>query len=340
MKKYIKKYIKTIFSLSFILLVTGVVYFVFKDSWPDIVAQLKNASPVYIAVLFILGNMFYIFDGLAYWYTIKRCGDYCSIWDCIKMAYMGVFFNVTTAGAGTKASQIVYMAKKRSIDPGRSFGILVMEYVSHKIAIVLCALLSITVFSGVFDYRLSQIRPYFYAGFAFSMVIVSFLVWICVSRRVHSVIIAPCRRFIKKESWLRKIDALEDQLKKLQSVSIDFSRDIHGVIRLTVLNVIKVMFWYSMPYAAYAAVTGTTPSMGFFSCLVTASMTQLLIGVLPGLGGTGSTEVAYTFIFGSIFHESVTASTMILYRCFNYYVPFIISIIVMLAIGNSKNRKV
>ncbi len=49
----------------------------------------------------------------------------------------GVFFNVTTFAAGTKPAQIYDLCiRKSQIKPGKSFGILTMEYVSHKLTIV------------------------------------------------------------------------------------------------------------------------------------------------------------------------------------------------------------
>ena len=62
---------------------------------------------------------------------------------------MGVFFNVTTFAAGTKPAQIYDLYQESQIKPGKSFGILTMEYVSHKLTIVLYAAVMLCFFHTV-----------------------------------------------------------------------------------------------------------------------------------------------------------------------------------------------
>lgn len=328
------------FCLSVILMaaVAVIIYVVFKDSWPEIWRQLKHADKRFLGILFLLGNAYYVFDGISYWYIIKCNGEKCSIADCIKMSYMGVFFNVTTLGAGTKASQVVYMDSK-GIDPGKSFGLLVMEYVSHKIAIVLLALAALLSFGRYINSSLAHAKSYIYAGFFLSAAIVGFLMWICVSRRVHRLLIVPCRKFIKRERWLGKIDEFEKQLKLLHNVSLSFTRNIKGWCILIIIGMVKMFFWYAMPYTAYNAVIEENAPVTLLNGTALSAVMQFLIGVLPGMGGTGSTEVAYTFIYGEIFGMTQAASTMLLYRCYNYYVPFLISVVLLAVYERSIRKK-
>lgn len=63
--------------------------------------------------------------------------------------YGGVF-NVTTFAAGTKPAQIYDLYQESQIKPGKSFGILTMEYVSHKLTIVLYAAVMLCFFIRFF----------------------------------------------------------------------------------------------------------------------------------------------------------------------------------------------
>ena len=54
----------------------------------------------------IFGNLYVLLDGWVLHYMIVKNLEKCTFWQAIRLAYMVVFFNVTTLAAGTKPAQI------------------------------------------------------------------------------------------------------------------------------------------------------------------------------------------------------------------------------------------
>ena len=113
----------------------------------------------------------------------------------------------------------------------------------------------------------------------------------------------------------------------------DFSRVGSVVIKdkkqwigLIFRNAVKMTCLYALPAVAIFAVTGERLPLSVLECLAFSSVMQLLIGVIPSSGGTGSTELVFLMLFGSMTEKSVCGAAMILYRMATYYLPFLISI--------------
>ena len=65
---------------------------------------------------------------------------------------------------------------------------------------------------------------------------------------------------------------------------------------------------------------------------------QLLIGVVPTSGGVGSLEVVFSLLFAAVFGKITAGSSMILYRLSTYYLPFIVSLVMMIFVGRDLKK--
>lgn len=144
MKNKKKHFITAILATLFLILV---LYLIFHDSLGEIKTQLFQADKKALLILVIFGNLYILLDGWVLHYMIVKNREKCTLWQAIRLAYMVVFFNVTTFAAGTKPAQIYDLYQESQIKPGKSFGILTMEYVSHKLTIVLYAAVMLCFFS-------------------------------------------------------------------------------------------------------------------------------------------------------------------------------------------------
>ena len=144
MKNKKKHFITAILATLFLILV---LYLIFHDSLGEIKTQLFQADKKALLILVIFGNLYVLLDGWVLHYMIVKNLEKCTFWQAIRLAYMVVFFNVTTFAAGTKPAQIYDLYQESQIKPGKSFGILTMEYVSHKLTIVLYAAVMLCFFS-------------------------------------------------------------------------------------------------------------------------------------------------------------------------------------------------
>ena len=115
MKNKKKHFITAILATLFLILV---LYLIFHDSLGEIKTQLFQADKKALLILVIFGNLYVLLDGWVLHYMIVKNLEKCTFWQAIRLAYMVVFFNVTTFAAGTKPAQIYDLYQESQIKPG------------------------------------------------------------------------------------------------------------------------------------------------------------------------------------------------------------------------------
>ena len=63
--------------------------------------------------------------------------------------------------------------------------------------------------------------------------------------------------------------------------------------------------------------------------IMLVSVMSLLVGVLPNVAGMGPTEFAFMWIFVPILGRARASSTLLLYRLMNYFIPFLLSLVMV-----------
>ncbi len=66
----------------------------------------------------IFGNLYILLDGWVLHYMIVKNREKCTLWQAIRLAYMVVFFNVTTFAAGTKPTRSMICIRKARSNQG------------------------------------------------------------------------------------------------------------------------------------------------------------------------------------------------------------------------------
>lgn len=311
-----------------------IMYLMFRDSWQEIRRQIWKADKAFLLLMLLVGNLYIFMDGLVFRFMIRRNHESCSLWQAVRLAYMVVFFNVTTFGMGTKPAQ-VYLLYQNGTSPGKSMGILALEYVSHKSAIMLYAAAALLLHLPVIRNILGDDSTWLYAGFGISLLIVCFLLMLCVAEKPAIWFDERIPR-IKKPAWKEKAEGAVRQMQELYKTGRNISKDRTGWILLFVLNAAKMTCSYILPVLACYAVMGEKSPVTFRIGITFSAVMQLLIGVIPSSGGTGSTEIVYFLLFGRLLGNAVSGATLILYRMAIYYFPFLLSIPIVLFCEKSR----
>ncbi|MDO4553856.1 MAG: lysylphosphatidylglycerol synthase domain-containing protein, partial [Lachnospiraceae bacterium] len=280
-------------------LLAVILYFMFRDSWRDILEQIKQAKKSYLLLLLLFGNCYVIMDGVIYWFILKRSGETCSLLESIRMAYLGIFLGISTMGTGTKPGQIYYLYQ-RGCDPGKSFGLLTYSYVIHKLVIILYAGFMLLFYHSFIQDIYAEGTSYLYAGAIFGGVIICVLILMCVSEHFHRLILFPFKKWIKKPAWREKIAYFEEQLIDLRTVCHAIFRDKWSVLLPVLFMAVKLTFWYVLPVIVCYALNLPALPCSFWEMLTTAAVMQLIIGVIPSASGLGSTEIVFLLLFGQI----------------------------------------
>lgn len=266
MKNKKKHFITAILATLFLILV---LYLIFHDSLGEIKTQLFQADKKALLILVIFGNLYILLDGWVLHYMIVKNREKCTLWQAIRLAYMVVFFYVTTFAARTKPAQIYDLYQESQIKPGKSFGILTMEYVSHKLTIVLYAAVMLCFFHTVLFQVSGLEKNYLLTGFGVSFAILLFLTMFCINQKFAPWLLR-CSDHIKKEKIKEKAKAGIAQMEDFSRVGSVVIKDKQQWIGLIFRNAVKMTCLYALPavsiFASYRrkAATFCSGMSGFF----------------------------------------------------------------------------
>lgn len=329
MNSDIKNRLKKMIVLIPIVIIASVFYMMFKDNYKEIFRLLLNVNPLFLALILFMGASYQILDAIPFKLLIQRKLEHFSLFDSIKLCLLGIFLNVTTFGTGIKPGQAYYLNKK-GMDLGNGFATLMLPYVYHKLTIVIYATLALIFTNDFIKETYSNSYGFIYAGYGLSILVILGIVLISTSKTVHRIIFYPFDRHLKKPSIIAKKELIKSQLALLQQESSDILRDLKLWLKIIPIDLIKMTFWYAIPVIAISAVGGASKA-DIMQIIATSAFMQLIVGVIPVTGGIGSTEVVFILLFTEIFGSVAAGSSMVLYRLANYYIPFIVSIILVLA---------
>lgn len=327
-----KKGIKIIVELAIVAVMLLILYFLFKDSYKDILKQLAQTNMFILAGIVVLGNMYYLIDAILYSYLLRRDGHPMKFRVCVAVAYMCVFFNVTTFGAGIKPAQMIYLHSK-GIDSGRSFAITAMPYVFHKTVIVVYALVMLALNNSFVVRNFSETFIYIYLGAGLSIGIIVCMILMCALKGFHNFVLKIIDFIFRSERFEGMKFRLKRWAESLREGTKDIIKSPMAWINFSLMNILKMTCWYVIPMIAIYAAGGNMGGVSFGQALTVTALMQLIMGVIPTSGGVGSLEVVFSLVFAAVFGKVLAGSSMVLYRLSTYYIPFLVSIVIMLIVG-------
>lgn len=328
MEKKSKKVLKALLNFLLVLVMLGILYYIFKDNYKEIIYQVSNVNGKIFAVAVIVGNIYYFFDAYVYWSFLRNEGHKINFLRCILTSYLSPFFNVTTFGVGIKPAQVAYL-KRKGVDSGKAFGILTAPYVFSRTAIAVYALVMLIFNNKFVINNFSDSFGYIYGGMGFSVFVVFLFIMICSSRWFHGLI-AKVMDALFSKGRLAKYkfnERIKTQTGLLYDASCKIVRKPGVWFKYIVVNLLRMSCWYVVPILVLYAMNGNLGGVSYFEIITTTALMQLIVGMIPIGSGVGSMEVVFTLLFAAVYDTVTAGSCMILYRLATYYVPFIISIV-------------
>lgn len=332
-----KRSLRIIAELAVVAVMLVILYFLFKDSYQDIAKQLARTNLLILAGMIVLGNMYYLIDALLYSYLLRREGHPLSFSVCVAAAYMCIFFNVTTFGAGIKPAQMLYLRSK-GVDSGKGFAITAMPYVFHKTVIVVYALMMLALNNAFVVRNFSATFGYIYLGAGLSIAIIVCMILMCAMEGFHNFVLKIIDFIFRSERFAGMKQKLKRWAASLREGTKDIVRSPKAWINFSLMNILKMTCWYVIPMIAIYAAGGNMGGVTFAQALTVTALMQLIMGVIPTSGGVGSLEVVFSLVFAAVFGKVMAGSSMVLYRLSTYYIPFVVSMAVMLIVGRHMKK--
>ncbi len=327
---------KNLIKLVFVIFIVVAIVYVFKDSLPQILAELKKTS---IATLLFLCASSAIYEAIEGWITYSFARKYNKNFTyqmAVSSVYYASFYRVATLGSAGGVAAIHYLHEK-GIPVSQGTGFYTLGYALHKGSIALFSMITLAIsFPFIFQhYR--QYGGLLAAGYGIMLAITLGLIMFCCWNKCHVILIKLARKCNYKGRFDRQVDRLEKECAMMEETSQTLMTSPLFVISILGKNLLKDFFWYVIPFLVlyrYGAFT-------LEQSLAITSLSIVVSAVIPTPAGIGGTEYVLTMLLAVFVGTGAAGSATLLYRFATFIFPFLVGAVVVLVrrVGKTVKKK-
>jgi len=298
---------KTLLSLGVLALLTGIVVFIFREHWAEISAALGQLTFWQGFLALAVGLSYPLLEGVVSWLIVRSRLPRFSLRHGIDNAWMGTFGNVVGLGAGSVPFQTWYL-HRRGLDIGPGVGLMTLQYVFHKTAILLYTTLLLLAGRPWLAAHSDGVLRYLPAAYAVVAGVIVGLIALCalpvvqrLARWLLHFLPDTGRWAERRADWLRQLDTLSTESRHLLA-------DKARCAAILGVHLLKLF-------------------LRFWQVQLLAALTLFVSNALPNVAGMGSVETAFLLVYGSFLPDAASMSLLMFYRLASYYATFAASAI-------------
>lgn len=331
-----KKKIKwtTILKLVVLVLFISISVYTFRDLGQPILNEIKHTPIQVIVMICVFALLYEVVDG---WITTTLARVYnpdFSLISGIGCSLYACFYRLASAGTGTGLAGVHYLSD-RGVEYSKATGMYTLGYVFHRVGMMVIAILFLFVNLPFFLAHYSQYGGLLITGLVLTTLLVTFLLFICLSKRAHKMIYKLVARINKNGKIERYVDYINSEIQLFEMGSRDLFGNKARVVTIIAQNVLKQFFWCSIPYLILQG--NPAYSWTFSEYLAVTAMSVMLAAIIPSPAGVGATEYMFITLFSVIVEPGTAGSVAILYRFATFVFLFLVGIFV--AIPQRKKHK-
>lgn len=315
---------KILLSLLGICLLTGLIFYVFKDHWAEITAALGQLSVWQVLVVLALGATPPLMEGLVCWLIIRSRQPGFTLRQGLDTSWLGQFCTVATFGTGVVPMQTYYLYRC-GLDAGPGVGLMTLEYVFHKSAVLVYATVMMLVQREWLAANSLGALQYLLPAYVMVALIILGLVMVCVSPLAQRLARWLLGFLPKSEKWQARRESWLEQLDFLSRESRHLLENKRLCVLVFCAQLFKLFMLYSLPYLCIQFMH--LGDLTFWQVQLLASLMMFVSNALPNLAGMGSVETAFLLMFSGFLGQAGAMSALMLYRIGNYYFVFLCSTI-------------
>ncbi|MGN0706393.1 MAG: YbhN family protein [Faecalibacterium sp.] len=313
---------QTVLSLLVLLVLTGIMVFIFRENWAEIRTALSLLRLPQILLILLIGLTFPLFEAAGCWVIIRGRVPEFRYWQALDTTWINTFCNVVTFGAGTLPTQAYYLYRC-GIPVGQGIGSVTLEYAMHKVTVLLYATILLLTQREWLSANATGLLRYLPMAYAMVAVIVLALVLVCVSPLVQDLLRKLMQYLPQTPKWQKRRDDWSEQLDVLSAESRHLLSQKSRCAKVFALHTIKLFLLYCVPYLAIRFMH--LSSLTFWQVQLLSALTFFISNSLPNVAGMGSAEAAFLLVFGSFMGQAEVMSALMVYRLANYYFPVAVS---------------
>ena len=309
-----KKRVKFAGKLLFVCLLSGILYYSFRDSMGDMLAELAGVSPQVVFSLFLTVILYHICEGHITWLIVHKTHPDYPRWRGFCNAFYCSFYKTATLGSGSGIAGIYYL-NKSGIPVPNATGMYFFQYIVHKVSMAIYSLILFLVTYGFIHTSFVDYESYILLGFAGVCVIAGVLLAVATVPWMQTACNLLANRLrAKHPSWEERLTGAGHKLAQLQAESRSLLKAPLLLLRLFLCNLLKFTTWYLIPWMVFRSSTTEDLPFTALQCFSLTALSQSLAGVIPTPAGIGSVEAVFVLLFRRLLPEAKALSTVVLYR--------------------------
>lgn len=312
-----------------LILLSLLIVWIFRDHYQEIAQNIRAVRAGDLLLLLGMGVIYQLFESAVCLILVRSQLPAFSFWQAVEVTFLGVFGNVSTLSAGTVPMQSYYL-HRHGLMAGSGVGTMTLEYVFHKSTVLLYATVMLILQGGWLQSTNSGLSRYMLPGYLVCALIITALILLCTWDRVRRLACWGIGRLPDTERWARRKALWKMNLDALYSQSRRLLHDRKCLIKIVVLDILKMCCLYGIPFLCMKMLR--VRILSFWQVQLLTALMHLISNALPNIAGVGPVEFAFMLIFSHYIEYAQASSALILYRTATFFFPFILSIFVFLAV--------
>lgn len=318
-------------------------WFALRKDAHEVIALLSDMHVGWFLFVIMLGIVYYVLAGYNIQIIAKRYRSDYRFKEGVTCAFACALFNgITPLGCGQAAQS--YTLRKQNISLRDGAGIIWMDFIVYQSVILIYVIVLLLL---RFSYYFTEYSHWFLLvllGFCInSFVIVvlytmlslpKFYDWIS-----HQVIKLGVRVHLIKHpeqtrcKWDTQLECFREQIKCMKE-------DKKLVLRLVLVQVIRMSIFYSIPFFAAYALHIPVELSQMLDIIAMSSFVHMLNALTPLPGDAGWSESAFLVLFAIVFPWSGASAVMLLWRFSTFHLILILGAILFIPLVRKRNVKI
>lgn len=326
-----KKIVEAVFFVTVTVLALSVLFR--GQNWHSLFLLVRKSNPVCLLFAVFLGLLFVCMEGYMIWRLLRLSGNDATLPGCIRYSFVGYFYSgITPSATGGQPAQLYEMCKDGN-NASDSTVVLMVVALFYKLVLVVIGLMLPVVWLGHMKEYLGSWLGLYVVGIVLNVVLVALICGVMFSPglilNIMCGVLAAGERcgIVKNGEKLRQDAAV---FARRYRETTHFLKAHKGELvvtgAVTFLQRSTVFLITGMVYLGFG-LSGSS----LFHILAVQAAVYIAVDILPVPGAQGITELMYAAVFGGVFGTQYVKASMLLVRGMDFYVPFGVSMLVVLA---------
>ena len=316
-----KKFRLNIFIIVIISFV--VIFFSLKDNFSDKLNYITNLNPLILIIAFLFMFLNILFQSLSLYNFVKKIKPEYKLKNALFLTTAGLFFNgITPFSSGGQPFQ-VYLLKKDDVKVSDSTNILLQNFLTYQISLVLIGTIAIIINSAVEIFPPENLlKNAVIIGYIVNLFVLFLIFFFSYAKKFNTNFFNKISNFIFKFKFIKNKEKLKKQFNEsidnFYNGTVNLKNNLKNFIISFLYNTLSLICLYIVPLFVFYAM-GELESLNLLESLVASGYTYLIGSFVPIPGGSGGLEYSFIDFFKVFRAGNFLSAAMLIWRFITYY---------------------